>query len=78
MNYVVGDEGIEVELLTMDVRGNVFAKEGERIGFLLRVWMEREIVVVDGISGAFSGNGNNLVVVGESTVVGFQNSGFLE
>lgn len=74
---MLGDEGIEVELLTVDVRGNVFAKEGERIGFLLRVRMEREIVVVDGISGAFSGNGNN-VVVGESAVVGFQDSGFVE
>ena len=73
---MLGDEGIEVELLTVDVRGNVFAEEGERIGFLLRVGMEREIVVVDGISGAFSGNGDN-VVVGESAVVGFQDSGFL-
>lgn len=74
---MLGDEGIEVELLTVDVRGNVFAEEGERVGFLLKVGMEREIVVVDGIPGAFSGNGDSNVVVGESAVVGFQNSGFL-
>lgn len=43
---------------------NYTIDEGERISFLLRVGIEIEIIVVDGISGTFFGN-KNKVVVGE-------------